>query len=106
MTTRCKPGDLAIIVVDVPCCAVNLGRIVRVRSPLGFSLQYQQYCWRIKPFHNDPMLILECDGSVTRERIFWNSQIHHPDRWMLPIRADDVPEKMFVRTRLPENTAA
>ena len=30
MSTRCKPGDLAIIVQDVPGCEDNIGRVVAV----------------------------------------------------------------------------
>lgn len=106
MNTRCKPGDLAIIVIDVPGCDANLGRIVQVRNPLRYSYQYQQECWRIKPLHGDPMFVLEADGSFTLERIYWKSAIQHPDLWMLPIRPERLSDEVFDQLKLLDKLAA
>ena len=39
MTLRCKDGDLAFIVGELPGCEANIGRIVQVRGPAHVSEQ-------------------------------------------------------------------
>jgi len=59
MTLRCKDGDLAIIVGELPGCEANIGRIVQVRGPAHISEQCGDLlCWVIKPIDRKKMLIL------------------------------------------------
>ncbi len=81
---RCKDGDMAVIVGDVPGCEGNVGRIVQVRGPTSQIIGY--VCWRIKPLDKRRLLIRENDGSIVGERVFWKSSIFHPDCFLLPIR--------------------
>jgi hypothetical protein len=48
MTLRCKDGDLAVIVGELPGCEANIGRIVQVRGPAQWSEQCGNLmCWVI-----------------------------------------------------------
>ena len=84
MGLRCKDGDMAVIVGDVPGCEGNIGRIVQVRGPTTHLAGY--ICWRIKPLDNRKLLIREFNGIIVSEKVFWNSRIRHPDCFLLPIR--------------------
>jgi hypothetical protein len=84
MGLRCKDGDMAVIVGDVPGCEGNIGCIVQVRGP---TIKLSGYiCWRIKPLDNRKILICEFKGVIVSEKVFWNSRIGHPDCFLLPIR--------------------
>lgn len=84
MGLRCKDGDMAVIVGDVPGCEDNIGCIVQVRGP---TIKLSGYiCWRIKPLDNRKLLIREYNGVIVSEKVFWNSKIRHPDCFLLPIR--------------------
>ena len=84
MGLRCKDGDMAVIVGDVPGCEGNIGCIVQVRGP---TIKLSGYiCWRIKPLDNRKILIREFKGVIVSEKVFWNSRIGHPDCFLLPIR--------------------
>jgi hypothetical protein len=37
MSTRCKLGDLAIIMYDVPQCAANIGRVDEISGPAEYD---------------------------------------------------------------------
>ena len=84
MGLRCKEGDIAVIVGDVPGCEGNIGCVVQVRGPTTKLSGY--ICWRIKPLENRKILIREFNGVIVNEKIFWNSRIYHPDCFLLPIR--------------------
>jgi hypothetical protein len=84
MTLRCKDGDLAVITWDHLGCLENIGRIVMVRGPavageFGVS-------WIIHPITENLYAFIDLDHHVWRERVSWDSEILHPDAWMLPIR--------------------
>lgn len=84
MGLRCKDGDMAVIVGDVPGCEGNIGCIVQVRGP---TVQLCGYiCWRIKPLDKRKILIREHNGKIVSEKVFWNSRIQHPDCFLVPIR--------------------
>ena len=56
MTLRCKDGDLAVIVGELPGCEANIGRIVQVRGPVQWSEQCGNLlCWLIpiRPLEDD-----------------------------------------------------
>jgi hypothetical protein len=46
---RCKDGDLAIIIQDIPGCEKNLGVIVKVIGPVIRHSATSMPCWQIKP---------------------------------------------------------
>ena len=84
MGLRCKDGDMAVIVGDVPGCEGNIGCLVQVRGP---TIKLSGYiCWRIKPLDNRKILIREFNGVIVSEKVFCNSRIRHPDCFLLPIR--------------------
>ena len=56
MSTRCKPGDLAIIMYDVPQCAANIGRVVEISGPAEYD-RHGRLTWLIQPVTSDPYLI-------------------------------------------------
>jgi hypothetical protein len=84
MGLRCKDGDMAVIVGDVPGCEGNVGRIVQVRGPTTQLIGY--ICWQIKPLDKRLLFIRDHDGSIVGERVVWKSRFFHPDCFLLPIR--------------------
>jgi hypothetical protein len=84
MNLRCKDGDMAVIVGDVPGCEGNIGCIVQVRGP---TIRLSGYiCWLINPLDNRKIQIREFNGLIVSEKVFWKSKIHHPDCFLVPIR--------------------
>ncbi len=84
MNLRCKDGDMAVIVGDVPGCEGNIGCIVQVRGP---TIRLSGYiCWRIKPIDNRKIQVREFIGVIVSEKVFWKSRVRHPDCFLLPIR--------------------
>lgn len=92
MATRCKPGDIAIILYDEPECLSNVGRLVRVHPTLQLNLDLNLACWLIEPLQADPWYVSETDGRITVKVVNVSSQVEHPDVWMLPIK-DELPGK-------------
>jgi hypothetical protein len=88
MTTRCKPGDLAIILYDVPSCTLNIGRVVKVDGPPEVNRRGQT-TWLIEPVTNEPYMM---NDDVTGEFIgfmpYGATDLEQPDAWMMPIRPD------------------
>lgn len=106
MATRCKPGDIAVILYDEPECLANVGRLVRVHPTLQLNLDLNLFCWLIEPLQNDPWYISEVDGSITVKPINVSSQVEHPDVWMLPIK-DELPGKQgFTKRSISEPDSA
>ena len=94
MTTRCKDGDIAIIINETSLCAGNLGRIVRVRGPYQYIDTLDLHGWVIKPVDNQKMWIqLRRDPpKALFDRVYWNTPRCLPDAWLLPLRR---PEHLF-----------
>jgi hypothetical protein len=84
MKTRCKPGDLALVVFDTPACADNVGRVVRVQGPLAFNCAYDKHCWLVEPVVQSPYAVEEKAG-VRRAVVLFDHRIEHPDSWLVPI---------------------
>ena len=86
MTLRCKDGDLAVIVGELPGCEANIGRIVQVRGPAHISEQCGDLlCWVIKPIDRKKMLILYIPGILVSDYVTWRMHITLPDCWLIPI---------------------
>jgi hypothetical protein len=94
MTTRCKDGDIAIIINETPLCAGNLGRIVHVRGPYQYIDILGLHGWVIKPVNNQKLwVLLRRDASkAVLERIYWNNPRCLPDSWLLPLKR---PKHLF-----------
>lgn len=101
MSTRCKPGDLAIIMYDVPQCASNIGRLVEVSGPSAFNRR-QQITWLIQPVTPEPYLINNRFNGSVRFMAYREGDIEHPDEWMLPIGAESTEEAVEQREDTPE----
>jgi hypothetical protein len=87
MTLRCKDGDLAVIVGELPGCEANIGRIVQVRGPAHISEQCGDLlCWVIKPIDRKKMLILYIPDILVSDYVTWKMDIKLPDCWLIPIR--------------------
>ena len=87
MTLRCKDGDLAVIVGELPGCEANIGRIVQVRGPAHISEQCGHLlCWVIKPIDRKKMLILYIPDILVSDYVTWRMDIKLPDCWLIPIR--------------------
>ncbi len=95
MSTRCIPGDLAIIAYDIPSCTPNIGRFVEVHGPAGISL-VGQITWLIRPVTLEPYMINDLAGAFDRFMALDDDHIEHPDEWMIPIRV--VGERDVVET--------
>ena len=110
MTTRCKDGDIAIIINETPLCAGNLGRIVHVRGPYQYIDILGLHGWIIKPVNNQKLWVqLRRDASkAVLERIYWNNPRCLPDEWLLPLKR---PKYLFpidevIEDRLPISKAS
>lgn len=93
MTTRCKAGDTALILFDEPDCLGNVGRLVKVHPTLKTNIRLELDCWIIEPLDDLPWIIADADGSIRHEVITQNSNVEHPDVWMLPIQEDGYTEE-------------
>ncbi len=84
MSARCKPGDLAMITHDVPSCAENIGRIVKVSGPPDIN---SDGCltWIIEPVTLEPYMINDRFGNFVGFMDFEEGGIEHRDAWMVPI---------------------
>ena len=91
MELRCKDGDLAVMIGDMPGCESNIGRIVEVRGPAMLNHQCGLICWRIRTVTRKKLINLYPSGELLAERVTWKSRTEHPDCWLIPIRppADD-----------------
>jgi len=103
MTTRCKDGDIAIIINETPLCAGNLGRIVHLRGPYQYFDVLEHHGWVIKPVNNQKLWVqLSRDASkAVLERIYWNNPRCLPDAWLLPLRS---PKHIFPLDEVEINT--
>ena len=87
MGLRCKEGDLAVIVGELPGCEANIGRIVQVRGPAQINEQCGGLiCWIIRPITRKKMINLYDADMLINERVTWKSNIKLPDCWLIPIR--------------------
>ena len=105
MTLRCKDGDLAVIVGELPGCEVNIGRIVQVRGPAHLSEQCGNLmCWVIRPISRKKMVNLYDSDVLISERVTWKMNIKLPDCWLIPIRPpeDDVDTVEIENLQLPQ----
>jgi hypothetical protein len=87
MSMRCKLGDLAVILYDVPGCETNIGRVVAVSGPVDIN-QHGHATWVIQPVTPAPYIIQSVGGGF-RHRSFEEPDILHPDDWMLPVPPSD-----------------
>ena len=84
MTLRCKAGDLAVVVYDIPECASNIGRFVRVLGALQFSKSYGKWCWLIDPIGSS-LWMVDRNRRISAESVSRYSLIEHPDARLKPI---------------------
>jgi hypothetical protein len=96
MTTRCKHGDIAIIINETPQCTGNIGRLVHVRGPYMYLNILQKFGWVIKPVGGKKLWVQlrsNVDHPVL-EKIYWNNPRCIPDAWLLPLRGlSDLPSE-------------
>jgi hypothetical protein len=105
MTLRCKDGDLAVIVGELPGCEANIGRIVQVRGPVQWSEQCGNLlCWVIRPISRKKMVNLYYPDKLVTERVTWKMNIKLPDCWLIPIRPpeDDIDTVEIENLQLPQ----
>lgn len=89
MNTRCKPGDLAVIINEVPSCTGNIGRLVRVDGPPRIN-DRGQLTWLVEPVTAEPFMVNDdLTGEFLRFKGPEDNDLEHPDGWMLPVRLDD-----------------
>lgn len=88
-TTRCRPGDLAIITRDEPGYQENIGRIVEVHGPARQD-SATGTTWLIVPVTRQPYAVMTKRGKLYSVEIKVSDEIEHPDAWMLPIRGDEL----------------
>jgi hypothetical protein len=92
MSTRCKPGDLAIIMYDVPQCTANIGRVVEISSPAEYD-RHGRLTWLIQPVTPEPYLINTNHDDSVRVMGYPEPGIQHPDEWMTPVQQRSAPDR-------------
>jgi hypothetical protein len=90
MSTRCKPGDLAIIMYDVPQCMTNIGRVVEISGPAEYD-RHGRLTWLIQPVTADPYLIHNSQDDSVTVMGYPEPGIEHPDEWMQPVQHRSAP---------------
>lgn len=89
MSTRCKPGDIAVIVEDFPEREKNIGRLVAIRGPSAIN-EMGQITWLITPLTDEPYIVNTRTPRRFRLMSLWQPNIEHPDSWMTPINQSKV----------------
>lgn len=88
--TRCKKGDLAIIIKEFEGCEGNIGKIVSiVGNPR--QTKYWGIIWKIKPVNNSGLWIITCrkDQLIGKSQLVKDSLTSfHCDDWLYPIKDD------------------
>lgn len=84
-TTRCRPGDLAIILRDDTGYEENIGRIVQVYGPMRRH-PHLGAIWLIVPVTSRPYAVMTSSGDKRVYRVSLGNRIEHADAWMMPIR--------------------
>lgn len=100
MSTRCKPGDLAIIMYDVAQCASNIGRVVEISGPAEYD-RNGRLTWLIQPVTPEPYLINTSHDDSVRVMGYPEPGIEHPDAWMLPAGTKSEDESLEQREDTP-----
>ena len=90
MSTRCNPGDLAIIMYDVPQCMTNIERVVEISGPAEYDPE-GRLTWLIQPVTAEPYLINTNHDDSVRVMGFPEPGIEHPDEWMQPVQHRSAP---------------
>ena len=85
ITTRCKPGNLAVIIKEDPGCEINIGRIVIVSAKALYEPRFG-WMWVVKPLDQGPML---CINDKTEVVHIATRDVYQPDDWLEPIRFDE-----------------
>jgi hypothetical protein len=102
MVLRCKDGDLAIIVGELPGCEANIGRIVQVRGPAEPDEQFGGLMvWVIRPISSKKMINLYTPNVLISERVTWKSNIKLADCWLIPIRPPQQDKGIVEKEHLP-----
>lgn len=88
-TLRCREGDLALIIREMPGCERNIGRTVIVQGPVEPDLDHGP-TWLIEPVSPEPLAVYQDGGkAVWVGTVSFASLIEHPDEWLLPLRPED-----------------
>ena len=103
MGTRCRPGDLAMIIKDEVGCEGNIGRFVRVFGPKRVCLSHGA-TWLIDPVTSAPYVYMSSasDNRVVLLQHGQKQNIEHPDAWMIPIRPRKSRSKAAASRKLRE----
>jgi len=81
MRTKCKVGDLAVIIREERGLEGNIGRCVWVHKGPFLDAEYGPV-FVICPATEEPIGTLCRDGSISYERV---TSTYHPDQWMFPV---------------------
>lgn len=86
---RCREGDMALIIREMPGCERNIGRAVIVQGPVEVHPDHGP-TWLIEPVSPEPWAVHEYGGKpVWVGTISFASLVEHPDEWLLPLRPED-----------------
>lgn len=92
--TRCKPGDLAMVIRDEPECQANIGTLVRVVEQSFDFWETDGPHWKIELLSSRPApVVIKCPSSQVRQVLLDTLPRTHPDAWLHPIRDNKAPEK-------------
>jgi hypothetical protein len=88
MTTRCKPGDIALIIREDVGCEANIGRLVHVRGPEEINKR-GQLTWLITPVDEDTLWCVGDGKGGTYVMPKGDLTVEHPDAWMTPVKQSE-----------------
>jgi len=89
--TRCRAGDLAIVVHEDLRCAHNLGRLVQVTAPAQPTTDAGAPCWRLRPVHAARWAAVAPGARRARlHRVNGHRVWQLPDAWLWPLTEDHI----------------
>lgn len=84
MKTRCRPGDLAMIINEDPGYEENISRIVSVHGPMRTDHQLGPM-WLIVPLTAHPYAVMSLNGFKQTYQVTLEDSVEHADNWMILI---------------------
>jgi len=83
---RCRDGDLAIVINEVPECLSNIGKLVQIKGPPKELITSNAIGWQITPVERRRWCLPKQGGKTVRKIVNWRSDVYLADSYLLPVR--------------------
>ena len=104
---HCRPGNLAVIVQDVPECRANIGQIVRVLCEYTEFPDEMGFHWLVEPQSSQPSPVLVgISGKIQSVLVYDNANRAHHDGWLRPLLYTQAADELTLLASVPIKTTA